>query len=355
MDFAERESQVATPEPRPSIETVSASCPPCAFYLISDSRFFIGAVAVLNSLRLVGHDEPVFVVDAGLTKWQRDALSPHVELIVARNGVSPTMMKMVGPLGKPADVAVLVDADVIIVRPLTELIEIAASGRLVAFVNNEPNHDRFFPDWSSVLGLGPLRRQPYMAAGQVVVPATLSKRLFEPWQAGQTKVDVDRTILRRGKLSDPFYFADMDVFNAVVSSRIEPHEIVMLENRFAAVPPFRDLELIDRERLLVRYPNGERPFLLHHIMAKPWLKPTRTNLYSLLLPRVLLAPDVALKLEPEQVPLRLREGWSANADRRRANVQAFVSEEGRRQLCRFGIRTRVAAWHSRQRSRVETS
>jgi hypothetical protein len=354
MSFVERESPEATPESRAAIAEETASAPPCAFYLICDSKFFIGAVAVLNSLRLVGHDEPVFLVDAGLEKWQHDALSRHVELMVVRNGIPPIMMKMIGPETYPADVAVVLDSDVIVTRPLTELIEIAASGRLVAFVNNAPNDVRFFPEWSSVLELGPMRRQPYLASGQLVVPATLGKRLFGPWEEGQTKVDAERTILGRGKLSDPFYFADMDVFNAVVSSRFEPQEIVMLENRLATIPPFHDLELVDRERLLVRYPNGEQPFLLHHIMAKPWLRSTRTNLYSLLLPRLLLAPDVTLRLRPDQVPLRLREGWRANADRRRAHVQAFAYEEGRRQLGRFGVRTRIAAWQAR-RSKVETS
>jgi hypothetical protein len=87
--------------------------------------------------------------------------------------------------------------------------------------------------------------------------------------------------------------------------------------------------------------------LLHHFLAKPWLKATRSNIYSLLLPRLLLAPDVALRLEPEQLPLRLREGRLAATDRGRANLQAFVYENGRKQLGRFGIRTRLAAWRRR--------
>jgi hypothetical protein len=344
------------PETPSLIEAESAPARPCAFYLVSDSRFFIGAVAVVNSLRLVGHDEPIVFVDAGLAEWQREALHRHVELIAAPRDVSPVMMKMVGPSQRPSSVAVMLDSDVIVVRPLTELIQTAASGRLVAFVNNEPNHDRFFPEWSSVLGLEPMRRQPYLAAGQLFVPATLQKRLFEPWEEGQAKVDIERTMLSRGKLWEPFYFPDMDVFNALVSTRLEPNEIVMLENRFATVPPFHDLELVDPERLVVRFRDGEQPFLLHHIIAKPWLRATRSNIYSFLLPRLLLAPDVALRLKPEQVPLRLREGRRAAADRRRAHMQAFVYEEGRRQLGRFGVRTRIAAWRDkRPGSRLEMS
>ena len=31
-----------------------------AFYTVADARYFLGAVGMINSLRLVGHDEPIF-------------------------------------------------------------------------------------------------------------------------------------------------------------------------------------------------------------------------------------------------------------------------------------------------------
>jgi hypothetical protein len=256
---------------------------------------------------------------------------------------------MVGPLKHPAAVAILLDVDVIVLRQLTELIAAARNGRLVAFINNEPNHDRFFAEWSSTLGFGHLRRQPYLASGQLFVPDSLSTRLLQRWKEGQTKIDMRRTLLGRGRLSDPFYFPDMDVFNAVVAAHLEPDEIMAVEHRLAPLPPFEGLHLIDMDSLLCRYPDGVRPFLIHHVLAKPWLKATRTNIYSLLLPRLLLGPDVALRLEPEQLPLRLRDGWLAQVDRRRANVQAFVNAEARKQLGRFGIRTRIANWRRERR------
>jgi hypothetical protein len=315
-----------------------------AFYAISDSTHFLGAVALLNSLRLVGHREPIFLADAGLSPEQRDMIASHVTLIPAPRALPPVFLKMFGPLKHPARVAVLLDADLIAVRPLTELIEAARGGRLVAFVNNEPNHDRFFEEWSNVLGLGPLRRQPYLAAGQLFVPDSLSGRLLETWKAGQAKIDIQRTRLGKATLSDPFYFADMDVFNAVVSSQLQPDEILALEHRLAPHPPFVDLALVDKRRLLCRYPDGTRPFILHHILAKPWLKATQTNIYSALLPRVLLAPDVTLRLAPEQLPLRLREGRLAFIEGRRANAQALLWTQTRQTLGRLGIRTRLARW-----------
>jgi hypothetical protein len=247
----------------------------------------------------------------------------------------------------PAGVAILLDADIIVLRPLTELIEAAEAGRLVAFVNNEPVHDRYFSEWSSVLGLGPLRRRPYMNAGQLFVPDSLSPGLLHAWTEAQRKIDVQRTRYGKGKLHDPFYFADQDVLNAVVAAQLGPDEVMMVEHRLAPTPPFTNLRLLDKQSLLCRYDSGERPFSLHHILAKPWLKATRTNIYSLLLTRLLVAPDVALRLGPEQIPLRLREGRLAAADRRRANAQAFAYAEARRQLGRFGVRTRLAAWRQR--------
>jgi hypothetical protein len=313
----------------------------CAFYSVCDSRHFPGAVALLNSLRLVGHDEPIFLVDAGLTAEQRSRIAEHVTLIAAPEGVPVFRLPPFGPSRQPARVAVLIDADIIVVRPLTRLMDAARDGRLVGFINNQPNHDRFFPEWSTMLGLGPVRRQPYLNAGQLLIPDALSRRLLEPWHEGLAKVDPQRTWLQKGCLSDPFYFGDQDVINAILGAHLEPHEITTLEHRLAPHPPFSALRLIDRNSLLCRYPDGASPFFLHHVLAKPWLTPTRLNVYASLLPRLLLAPDVALRLEPQELPLRLREGWLATLDRGRAHAQALVTALAIEQFGRFGIRTRV--------------
>jgi hypothetical protein len=326
----------------------------CAFYSVADSRHFIGAVALLNSLRLMGHEEPMFLVDAGLTPEQRSLLAGHVTLVRAPDGVPAVLATPLAPMEHPADVAVILDADVIATRALTELIDTAREGRIVGFVNNEPNHDRYFDSWSATLGLGPLRRQPYLNAGQLVVPGALASRLLPLWKEGLSKVDLRRTWVAKGKLSDPFYFGDQDVINAIMAATFEPDEIAVLEHRLAPHPPFAGLGLVDAERLLCRYPSGESPFLLHHVMGKPWLRATRTNVYTRLLPRLLLAPDVAIRLPPHSVPLRLREGRLASADRRRADAQAFVRDSARRQLGRFGIRTALSDWRRRRARRSVT-
>jgi hypothetical protein len=321
--------------------------PARAFYCVSDRRHFLGVVALLNSLRLAGHDELMFLVDAGLTAEQRSLLADHVVLIPGPPDAPVVFLTPIGPMTYPASVAVLLDADIIVLRPLNELLEAAEGGRLVGFVNNEPVHDRFFTEWSSALGLGPLRRQPYINAGQLFVPDVLRRTLLEQWTEAQMKLDVKQTRYGQGKLCDPFYFADQDVLNAVIAAHLGPDEVMMVEHRMGPTPPFAGLRLVDEHDLICRYDNGDRPFSLHHILGKPWLKATRRNIYSLLLPRLLLAPDVALRLQPTQVPFRLREGWLATMDRERANAQAFAYTHARRQLGRFGIRTRLAAWRER--------
>ena len=331
---------IVPPSPAPELD--------CAFYSVADSRYFLGAVALLNSLRLAGHDEPIFIVDTGLTQEQRTMLADHVTLIPGPPGGVSVLLAPLGPSAHPAQVAVLLDADIIVARPLGELIEAARAGRLIAFVNNEPNHDRFFSEWSTTLELSSVRRQPYINAGQLLVPASLGRKLFTPWAEAQAKVSLENTLYGRARLTDPFYFADQDVLNAVVAARLEPEETLILEHRLAPHAPFPGLSLIDEQRLVCRYTDGTRPFLLHHTLAKPWLRATRTTIYSLLLPRLLLAPDLALRLEPEQLPLRLRPGRVAAVDRNRANVQSLVYTHTRRQLGRFGIRTRIADWRGRR-------
>jgi hypothetical protein len=53
-------------------------------------------------------------------------------------------------------------------------------------------------------------------------------------------------------------------------------------------------------------------------------------------------------MAPAELPLRLRKGRLAGADRRRAHAQAVVRMQARRQLGRFGIRTRLAARRHRR-------
>ena len=322
---------------------------PRAFYSVADAGHFPGIAALLNSLRLLGHDEPFFLVDAGLTPQQRSRLAPHVTLVDPPPRVPVVFLAPYGPIEHPADVAIVLDADIVVVKPLGELASHAETGRLVAFVNDPPNDHRFFPEWTDALGLGAMRQRAYVNAGQLVLPAALSRTFLPRWIRAQQRIGTAHSRYGKASLADPFYFADQDVLNALLGAYVRDEEIQIYEHRLAPHPPFAGLRLEDEATLQCRYEDGASPFLLHHIMTKPWLGATRTTIYSRLLTRLLLRADVAVPLEPRELPMRLRDGPVAAADRARAHGQAIVRAEARRQLGRFGIRTKVlACWRKRQ-------
>ncbi len=64
-----------------------------AFYCVSDARFFLGAVGLINSLRVIGHDEPIFVLDCGLTDEQRGMLAAEATLVPAPAERPPQLLK----------------------------------------------------------------------------------------------------------------------------------------------------------------------------------------------------------------------------------------------------------------------
>ncbi len=149
--------------------TVEEDRPDVGFYCVADRAYFLGAVGLINSLRAVGHREPIFLLDCGLTAAQRELLSPHVSLVEAERDTPPWLLKTVAPLAYPADVMVLIDADMIVVKSLTPLLEEAARGKVVAFENNIA---RFVPAWGELLDLGPVRRRPYLCSAVVALSAS---------------------------------------------------------------------------------------------------------------------------------------------------------------------------------------
>ena len=137
-----------------------------AFYCVADDRYFLGAVGLINSLRLVGHGEPVYLLDCGLRSDQRELLSAEATLVAAPAQAPPTMLKTIAPLAHPADVMVLIDTDMIVTRALSEPIAEARRGCAVGF---EDVVDRHLPEWGALLGLGPLRRHRYLSFGLLAI------------------------------------------------------------------------------------------------------------------------------------------------------------------------------------------
>jgi hypothetical protein len=283
----------------------------------------------------VGHYEELVFVDAGLSPGQRRRLAEHATVVDAGSALPPYVLKLSPGSTPAADSRVLVDADVLVLRPLTRLIGLARTEKVIAFA--DPFWERSYEEWSALLGLPPVRRQTYVNAGVLAVGEELGRRLLPIIVEKTRALDIARSQHGFGSAVEPLYYYDQDVLNAVLASEVPPQSLVILSNRLAPHPPFPGLELVDPHALRCRYSDGTEPFVLHHVLAKPWLTLTRRSIYQVLLRRVLLGNDVALRLDPAELPLRLREGLPASLDRTRADLVARAQElRGR-----LAIRTRL--------------
>jgi hypothetical protein len=287
--------------------------PRAAFYCVVDSRYFLGAAALINSLRLLGHDEPVFVLDCGLTESQRELVVPHATIVPAPDDTPPWLLKAAAPLRHPAEVMVLVDADVVVTRPLTELVQKAARPSIVAFRNGS---NRFVPEWGELLKLGTARPRPYVSSSLVLLGGSLGIDALHLMEGLQNQVDFDRTFWRTNVPDYPFLLADQDLLNAILATRVDPDRVVELEDRLEAVPPFAGLRVIDEGSLRCAYADGTRPYMVHHFLpVKPWLESTMPGVYTQLLVRLLGGSDVAIQVPRRELPLHLRPGLRAGAER----------------------------------------
>jgi hypothetical protein len=300
--------------------------PSAAFYCVSSSEYFLGAVALINSLRLLGHTEDVYVLDCGLSESQRELLARESTLVAAPDDTTPFLLKTVAPRANPANVMVLIDADMIVTRPLTELIERAARGRILAV---EHGQERFFESWGGLLGLRPPTHHTYVTSSLVLAGGETGRRLVELMHEGQPRIDIDRTPYAvpdpdLGSLgsdfedvesSDPFFYADQDVLNAILACEIPESELEVLDRRVESVLPFIGLEVVDESSLRCSYDDGVQPYAVHQILGKPWLEPMLPGVYTQLLIRLLAGPDVALKVPRREVPIYVRGGFAGRAAR----------------------------------------
>jgi hypothetical protein len=291
-----------------------------AFYCVADERYFLGAVGLVNSLRLVGHDDPIFLLDCGLTGAQRELLAAEVDVRTAPGDSPPWLLKTVAPLARPAEVSVLVDTDMIATRALTELVERAREGTVIAFRDRQ---DRHFPEWGGLLGLGHAERRPYVSSGFVALGGDVREPVLRELDASRDAVDFERTFWRRNERDYPFLYADQDVLNAILSASLEADAVVALDNRLAPNPPYRGLRVTDAAELRCAYRDGTEPFVVHQYVRKPWLEATYDGVYSRLLRRLLTGDDVAVRVPEAQLPSRLRSGARARAERALVNARDY--------------------------------
>src|SRR5438105_1000255 len=153
---------------------LDGTAPARSFYCIADRSFYLGAVALINSLRLVGHSERIVVLDCGLADSQRALLSREATIVDPESRgplepeILPILLRARAPLALPAKAMILLDADIIVVRELEPLFQEAESGKIVAFTDAL---DRRFSDrWQAELGTESMRQQSYVNTGLLGLP-----------------------------------------------------------------------------------------------------------------------------------------------------------------------------------------
>jgi hypothetical protein len=291
--------------------------PGAAFYSVSEASYFLGAVGLINSLRLVGHAEPVFLLDCGLTAEQRELLAPHVMLVPGPSDLAPHLLKTIAPLRHPAESMVLIDADMIVTQRLADLIDKASRGYVVAAASGM---DRSLPEWGVLLDLGRVERTPYVSTGLVFLGGASGEEVIRLMDERKERVDFDLTFWRSNVRDYPLLHADQDLLNAILATRVGADRIVAFDGRLSASPPFSGLRVIDERSLRCAYADGSEPYVLHHWLAKPWLEPTYHGAYSRLLRRLLVGPDIAVRVPERLIPLRFRRGLLASIERKRINA-----------------------------------
>jgi hypothetical protein len=295
--------------------------PTAAFYCVADARYFLGAVGLVNSLRLQGHREPIHLLDCGLTAAQRELLAAEVTLVPAPTDAAPQVLKAIAPLLHPAPAAVLIDVDMVVTRSLAPLIERAAAGAVLAFADPQ---QRFFAEWGDLLELGPARARRYVSSGLVACGGELGERVLRLLEEGGSKVDFSRTFWGGNDRGYPFLYADQDVLNAILATSVEEERAPVLDERLSATPPFRGLRILDETTLSVAYRDGAVPYVVHQYVRKPWLEETYDGIYSRLLRRLLVGEGLAIRPPPAEIPPQLRSGRRARALRARINASDFL-------------------------------
>ena len=306
--------------------------PPAAFYCVSSPIYFLGAVGMINSLRLLGHHEPIYLLDCGLNSEQRELVAAEVTLVEGPRDVPPYVLKAIAPLRHPAEVMVLIDADMVVTRSLAELIDRAAEPSVIAVENDT---DRFVPEWGEILGLGTMRRQPYVSSGLVFLGPGVGEEVLGLTASLIERIELDRTFDRRTDPSYPLFYMEQDVLNAILASRLDRDLTVTLPHRMVPTPPFEGLGRPDEATLRCAYGDGTQPYALHHYAIKPWLEPTFYGPYARLLRRLLIRDDVALKVREADLPPRMRTGPRAFVSR--TMISAY-------DLARWHLRDGLPSW-----------
>lgn len=297
------------------------------FYTVADAAFFPGVVALINSLRLVGHSDPVVVADLGLLPEQRARLETVADVVTLEHDVisNPTLYKAyphaLGATGR----VVTIDSDMIVTCRLDGVVDAVDDGRVcMHLVPSQPQ--RFFPEWAELFGLrAPLRPSRYLNAGVIAFDQARWPDLLPRWWEMCMGIPREATRAGGAPWEAPTCDADQDALNALLMSEVPAGSVAL--RRQHVVDELLGVRLLDP--LTLRCTDGAVPCeILHHTGGpKPWQPQAwmrvRRNAYVRLLPRLLLSADVALTLRPDELPV-----WLHDNARGRAVLRALDAVNG---------------------------
>ena len=303
------------------------------FYALSDSTYFPAVVALVNSLRLMGHTEEVVIGDSGLTPAQQEQLAHRCTIfpIPGEVGTVPTFragkttpfcplpkakLKPFAYLLRPNGIVAIIDSDMIVTASLQESINLAREGKICGFV--DPERDRHFAEWRYLFGLSqPLRQQPYITSSYVVFSTTHWPALLERWWRACEAIPSDRTMWQHAPNSDPIAQGDQDALNAVLMTEIPQGALHFLTDEERPIGKGSRVRVVNSRVLSCTY-EGHPVKLLHADgRHKPWIASSFLHVanepYVRLLRRLLVDPDLPLSVPAEQLPIWLRRGPGAVA------------------------------------------
>jgi hypothetical protein len=294
----------------------SARAPdPVRFCTIADAEYFAGLVALVNSLRLQRHQEPVTVLDLGLSSKQRTAIEAECELVIPPQQVvrHPWLMEPYACMARPSETIVYIDSDIIVTRPLDEILAATRRGRLCVFANRPPT--RWFGQWEELFGLsGPPRHQTYANAGFLAFSSTSFPKLPSRWWDCCERLVGHSTVLDQPDLVSPTAYTSQDALNAVLMSEVDADQIEFQPFDAEAQGPTQlsRTRVLDVESLACRL--GHEPTTLLHAWGspKPWqaaaAKTLQRSAYLTCLRRLLVGRDLAVQIPADQLSAWLRPG-----------------------------------------------
>jgi hypothetical protein len=311
------------------------------FFTIADADYYLGLVALVNSLRFHGHTDPITVLDLGLTEAQRSEISAECDLVRLPPGApdNPWLLHPLVCQTRLAKTTVYIDSDIIVTSPLDEILATAGRGAICVFADYL--EDRWSAAWEEIFGLGvPPRRQPYVNAGFLAFSTDHFPSFLERWTECCKRITHDAGVASDVDLASPTGLASQDALNALLMSEVGAERVSVQPSRTLAQGAWQlaktrvvDGKLLDCQR------DGVSTMLLHSWgNPKPWQAAAgpdlRRTAYLLCLRRLLNGDDVAVRSSQPRVR------WLAAGVRGTCALRSRTSRSSARLHAR-GLRVRV--------------